>query len=118
MHSFLSYVNIVSEKIIIGEFQYQKVSRYDTAELNQRIGLEGIIDSKPVIKHTPSSRLFKIQAVNYYVNTTFTVDTVKVFYEGPAFLRKGQYVTLWGKKKHDHFEVIRIETEDFILEID
>ena len=109
---------MVSEKIIIGEFQYTMVSEYDEAKLNQRIGFEGIVDSKPVIKHSPSRRPFKIRFVDYYVNTSFTVDGVKVLYEGPAFLRKGQHVTLWGKKKHDHFEAIRIETEDYILEID
>jgi hypothetical protein len=111
-------VSYLNEKEYIGQLDYLVVSGYDKAPVESRIRFEGVIDSKPVISHSPSRKPLRIMIVRYYVNTRFTVDGVKVHYEGPAFLKKGQEITLWGKKKHDHFEAVKIECEDYIIQIE
>ena len=109
---------MLGSKDCLGEIEYLIVSDYNEAPNGSRIRFEGVIDSKPVITHTPSIKPFNIQVVRYYVNTRFSVDGVKVFYEGPAFLKKDQKITLWGKKKYDHFLAVKIECDDFIIQLD
>jgi len=82
-----------------------------------RIKFEGVVADKPVIKHLRSKKPLRIQVSRYFVNTHLDVSGVKVFYEGPAFLSKGERVTVWGTKKHDNLDAVKVETDNIVIQM-
>ena len=108
------------ESKILSERKYEVIQpeEYQKTPVGSYIILDGVIDEKPVLINSPSKKPLKIQVVRYYINTTFSIDDVKIKYEGPVFLRKGEKVTVWGKKEHDYLDAKQIETGSFIIKID
>jgi len=103
----------------LGEHKYYvvKPEEYDEIPGGTRIKFDGVIDEKPVIKHLRSKKPFRPQLLSFFIETHLTVSGIEVKYEGPAFLRRGEKVTIWGKKQTPRFDAVKIETEDLIIQI-
>jgi hypothetical protein len=103
----------------LGEHRYYAVKPEEYGEIpgGTRLKLDGVIDEKPVIKHLRSRKPLRPQLLRYYIETHLTVSGIEVKYEGPAFLRKGEKVTVWGRKQAPCFDAVKIETEDVIIQI-
>ena len=103
----------------LGEYKYYvvKPEEYDDIPRGTKIKFDGIIDEKPDIKHLRSKKPLRPQFLRYFIETHLTVSGIEIKYEGPAFLRKGEKVTIWGRKQTPSFDAVKIETEDFIIQI-
>jgi len=103
----------------LGENKYNIVNpkEYDAVPEGTNLKFDGVIMEKPVIKHLRSKKPLRPQVLRYFIETYLTVSGIEVKYEGPAFLRKGEKVTVWGKKHAKRFDAVRIETDDVIIQI-
>ena len=103
----------------LGEYKYSIIDpeEYDAIPEGTNLKFDGTIKGKPVIEHLRSKKPLRPQLLRYFIETRLTVSGIVVKYEGPAFLRKGEKVTLWGKKRRDRFDAVKIETDDVIIQI-
>lgn len=103
----------------LGEHKYYMVKPedYDGIPEGTNLKFEGVIEEKPVIEHLRSRKPLRPLFLLYFIETRLTVGGIVVKYEGPAFLGKGEKVTLWGKKHRDRFDAVKIETDDVIVQI-
>ena len=103
----------------LGEYKYHIIDpeEYDAIPEGTNLKFDGIIDGKPVIEHLRSKKPLRPQPLRYFIETHLTVSGIEIKYEGPAFLRKGEKVTIWGKKHRDRFDAVKIETDDIIIQI-
>ena len=103
----------------LGEYTYFIIPSedYDAVPEGTNLKFEGVIEKKPIIKHLRSKKPPRIQGLRYFIQTQLIVNGVDIKYEGPAFLRKGEKVTVWGKKGTNRFDAVKIETEDVIIMI-
>jgi hypothetical protein len=90
-----------------------KPEEYEAIPEGINLKVEGIIEEKPVIKHTKTNVLL----FRYFVETYLTVSGIKIKHKGPAFIRKGEKVTIWGRKQTPRFDANRIETDDVIIQV-
>lgn len=90
-----------------------KPEEYEAVPEGINLKVEGIIEEKPVIKHTETHLLF----LRYFVETYLTVSGIKIKHKGPVFIRKGEKVTIWGRKQTPRFDAKRIETDDIIVQV-
>ncbi|TFH13431.1 hypothetical protein E4H04_11970 [Candidatus Bathyarchaeota archaeon] len=109
-----------SSSEILGEINYKIIDAetYEEIPVGTFIKFDGIIDEKPILKNSPSKKPFRVQLARFYIETHFSVNGIKMKYEGPAFLRKGENITIWGKKQISYFDARQIETESFIITLD
>lgn len=94
-------------------------SDYGSLPTGTRLKMEGVVDEKPLMENVPSQKPFEVSVrafMRFSVWTDFVVDGVNARYYGPAFVRKGEHVTLWGKKEGERFRVVKIEAEGFVAQ--
>ena len=98
----------------LGERKYYAVKPgdYDAMPGGSYLKFEGTIEDRPVIRHLKSNILLR-----YHIETNLTVSGIEIKYEGPAFLRKGEKVTVWGRKHAKKFYAVRIEADDVVIQI-
>ena len=89
-----------------------KPEEYEAIPEGINLKVEGIIEEKPVIKHIKSSIFLR-----YLIETYLTVSGIKIKHKGPVFIRKGEKVTIWGRKHTPRFDANRIETDDVIIQV-
>ena len=98
-------------------FYIIELEDYNSIPNGSDIKFEGVIEEKPIIKHLRSKKSPGVQLVRYFIETNLSVGGIKIKHEGPAFIRKGEKVTIWGKKHRDRFDALKIETDDVIIQI-
>ena len=104
---------------ILGEEKYYVVSpeEYNDVPEGTRLKIHGVVDEKPVVSHARSKRPPALLILRYFIETRLSVGGVETRYDGPAFIRKGEEVTVWGRKSGTRFEAVKIEGEGFTVKI-
>jgi len=102
--------------------EYYVVKPDDVSQLDDvRVRFEGTIAEKPVVEFYAAGWPWSISArlieEDHGHRTILKVSGVPVYFKGPAYLRMGERVTVWGEVKDGVVEARRIEGEDVIYTV-
>ncbi len=105
----------------LGDDEYYVVGLDDMSQLdNVNVKFQGVLTEKTVVEFYaagwPWSISSRLVEEDHGHQTTLKVGNFTVYYKGPAYIRRGEKVTVWGKLKDGAVQAKKIESEDIIYQ--